>query len=284
MHAPSWSSWSIDPVLLIVLVAAAWLYAGAFRRARRLSPGAGPGVGHWLPYAAGLIIVALALMSPIDAIGDGYLLSAHMGQHILLQDVAPALLVLGLRAPVLPLGLGRRGLRLVAPGGRAGRLVATVTSPWVALPLWAATTWLWAIPAVFDYSAAHSGVHALEHATLFYTGLAMWWLIVDPLPSARRSPNARRLAYLGFTRIASACVCLPLVFITSSAYPRYVAAPRVYGMSAITDQHLAGAGMCFLEFLIFGIAMVAVFVSFLSRDEQNAALEDRIGGHLPASG
>jgi putative membrane protein len=207
-----------------------------------------------------------------------------MGQHILLQDVAPALLVLGLRAPVLPLGLGRRGLRLVAPGGRAGRLVAIVTSPWVALPLWAATTWLWAIPAVFDYSAAHSGVHALEHATLFYTGLAMWWLIVDPLPSARRSPNARRLAYLGFTRIASACVCLPLVFITSSAYPRYVAAPRVYGMSAITDQHLAGAGMCFLEFLIFGIAMVAVFVSFLSRDEQNAALEDRIGGHLPASG
>ncbi|MGH2849052.1 MAG: cytochrome c oxidase assembly protein [Solirubrobacteraceae bacterium] len=284
MHVPSWSSWSIDPILLIVLVAAAWLYARAFRRARRLSPGAGPGVGHWLPYAAGLITIALALMSPIDAIGDGYLLSAHMGQHILLQDVAPALLVLGLRAPVLPLGLGRRGLRLVAPGGRAGRLVQTVTSPWVALPLWAATTWLWAIPAVFDYSAAHSGVHALEHATLFYTGLAMWWLIVDPLPSARRSPNARRLAYLGFTRIASACVCLPLVFITSTAYPRYVAAPRVYGISAITDQQLAGAGMCFLEFLIFGIAMVAVFISFLARDEQRAELEDRVGGHLPASG
>ncbi len=125
-------------------------------------------------------------------------------------------------------------------------------------------------------------MHALEHGTLFYTGLAMWWLIVDPLPSARRAPNARRLAYLGFTRIASAGVCLPLVFMTSTAYPRYVQAPRVYGMSAITDQHLAGAGMCFLEFLVFGIAMVAVFISFLRRDEMRAALEDRIGGHVPA--
>jgi len=190
--------------------------------------------------------------------------------------------VLGLRAPILPLGLPRGGLRLLAPGGRLGRLIAFVTSPWVALPLWAAATWLWAIPSVFDYSAGHPLVHALEHATLFYTGLAMWWLIIDPLPSSRREPGARRLAYLGFTRLASAAVCLPLTFMTSTAYPRYVAAPRAYGLSAITDQHLAGAGMCFLEFLIFGIAMAAVFLNFLIRDEQRAAMEDRIAGRVPA--
>ena len=69
---------------------------------------------------------------------------------------------------------------------------------------------------------------------------------------------------------------------TATAYPRYVAAPRAYGLSAITDQHLAGAGMCFLEFLIFGIAMAAVFLNFLIRDEQRAAVEDRIAGRLPA--
>jgi cytochrome c oxidase assembly factor CtaG len=171
---------------------------------------------------------------------------------------------------------------LVAPGGRGGRVIALVTNPWVALPLWAAATWIWAIPSVFDYSAGHPVVHALEHATLFYTGLAMWWLIIDPLPSARRDPGARRLVYLGFTRLASACVCLPLTFLTTTAYPRYVAAPRAYGLSAITDQHLAGAGMCFLEFLIFGIAMAATFLSFLSRDEQRAAVEDRIAGRVQA--
>jgi cytochrome c oxidase assembly factor CtaG len=282
MAAPSWSSWTIDPGLIAILLAAAWLYARGYRRAKRLAGARGPGVSHWLPYGSGLLVLALALMSPLDAIGDRYLLSAHMGQHILLSDVAPALLVLGLRAPILPLGLSRSGLRLIAPGGRLGRLISVVTNPWVALPLWAAATWIWAIPSVFDYSAGHPVVHALEHATLFYTGLAMWWLIIDPLPSARREPGARRLAYLGFTRLASACVCLPLTFMTSTAYPRYVAAPRAYGLSAITDQHLAGAGMCFLEFLIFGIAMAAVFLNFLIRDEQRAAVEDQIAGRLPA--
>jgi cytochrome c oxidase assembly factor CtaG len=282
MAAPSWSSWTIDPGLIAILLAAAWLYSRGYRRAKRLAGARQPGAGHWLPYALGLIVLALALMSPLDAIGDRYLLSAHMGQHILLSDVAPALLVLGLRAPILPLGLPRAGLRLVAPGGRLGRLIALVTNPWVALPLWAAATWIWAIPSVFDYSAGHPVVHALEHATLFYTGLAMWWLIIDPLPSARRDPGARRLVYLGFTRLASACVCLPLTFLATTAYPRYVAAPRAYGISAITDQHLAGAGMCFLEFLIFGIAMAATFLSFLSRDEQRAAVEDRIAGQVQA--
>ena len=282
MVAPSWSSWTIDPGLIAILLAAAWLYTRGYQRAKRLSGGSGPGVSHWLPYGSGLLVLALALMSPLDAIGDRYLLSAHMGQHILLSDIAPALLVLGLRAPILPLGLPRGGLRLLAPGGRAGAVISLLTSPWVAIPLWAAATWIWAIPSVFDYSAGHPVVHALEHATLFYTGLAMWWLIVDPLPSARREPGARRLAYLGFTRLASAGVCLPLTFMTATAYPRYVAAPRAYGLSAITDQHLAGAGMCFLEFLIFGIAMAAVFLNFLIRDEQRAAVEDRIAGRLPA--
>jgi putative membrane protein len=281
MHVPTWSSWSPDPVLIAVLLAAGWLYSRGYRRAARLSGGRAPGLSHWLPYSLGLLVLGLALMSPLDTIGDHYLLSAHMGQHLLLSDVAPALLILGLRAPILPLGLSRRGLRLVAPGGRAGRAVALMTSPFVALPLWAAATWIWALPAVFDYSAAHSGVHAIEHATLFYTGLAMWWLIIDPLPSARRDPGARRLVYLGFTRLASAGVCLPLTFMTATAYPRYVAAPRLSGLSAITDQHLAGAGMCFLEFLIFGIAMAAVFLNFLARDEQRAAIEDRIAARLP---
>ena len=281
MNAPSWSSWTIDPGLIAVLLAAAWLYSRGYRRAKRLAGARGPGVSHWLPYGSGLLVLALALMSPLDAIGDRYLLSAHMGQHILLSDVAPALLVLGLRAPILPLGLPRSGLRLLAPGGRAGRAISLLTNPWIAIPLWAAATWLWAIPSVFDYSAGHPVVHALEHATLFYTGLAMWWLIIDPLPSARREPGARRLAYLGFTRLASACVCLPLTFMTATAYPRYVAAPRAYGISAITDQRLAGAGMCFLEFLIFGIAMAAVFLNFLTRDEERAAVEDRIAAGLP---
>jgi putative membrane protein len=280
---PGWGSWSFNPIVILALLGAAALYTRMYRRAAVRST-TGPGIGHWLPYGAGLLTLAVALLSPLDSIGDKYLLSAHMMQHVLLSDIAPALLVLGLRSPVLPLGLSRRALVAVAPGGRSGRVLARLTSPWLAIPLWALATWIWAIPSVFDYTAQHSGIHAFEHATLFYTGLAMWWLIIDPLPRARLRPNGERLALLGFTRLASACVCLPLTWLSASEYSLYASAPRAYGLSAINDQHLAGAAMCFVEFLVFGIAFAAVFVNMLGRDDSRVTLAEYAAGHSISNG
>lgn len=273
---PTWTTWSFNPVVIIALLAAAYVYSRAYKRARARSSSA-VGAGHWLPYGAGLVVIGVALMSPLDTIGDRYLLSAHMGQHVLLSDVAPALLVLGLRAPLLPLGLSSQTLRMVASGGHSwgSKLIARATSPWIAIPLWAIATWVWAIPAVFDFAAQHSVVHALEHATLFYTGLALWWLIVDPLPRARLRPNGQRLALLGFSRLASACVCLPLTWLSTTEYPLYAGAPRAFGLSAINDQHIAGASMCFVEFLVFGIAFAAVFINMLGRSDAQMTLAER---------
>jgi cytochrome c oxidase assembly factor CtaG len=278
VKVPGWGSWSFDPILVIVLIAAAAIYVRMYRRAGE-RVGHSVGAGHWVAYGAGLLALAVALLSPLDAIGDTWLLSAHMMQHVLLSDIAPALLVLGLRAPILPLGLSRRALRGVAPGGEGttNRALALLTSPYVAVPLWAAATWIWAVPSVFDYAAGHVVIHALEHATLFYTGLALWWLIVDPLPSARRRPNGQRLALLGFTRLASACVCVPLTWLSHVEYPRYVAAPRSFGLSALADQHLAGAAMCFVEILVFAIAFVVVFVDVLSRSEGQMTVIEAAG-------
>jgi len=277
-HAPGWGSWSFDPIAMLALLAASYVYARMYRRARTAAGGRASnsvGAGHWLPYAAGIATLAIALISPIDAIGDGWLLSAHMFQHVLLADVAPALIVLGLRSPVLPLGLAPAALRAVAPGGRSGRVLALLTSPWVAIPLWALATWVWAIPAMFDFAAQHSAAHAFEHATLFYTGLALWWLIVDPLPRGHLRPNGERLALLGFTRLASAVICVPLTWMTAVQYPLYASAPRSFGLSALADQQLAGAGMCFIEFLVFGIAFAAVFISMLGRDDARVSVVER---------
>ena len=274
---PGWGAWSIEPVAAIVLIAFSALYVDAYRRARRRSERVG--AGHWIPYFAGILIVALALFSPLDPIGDFYLLSAHMLQHVLLSDVAPALLLLGLRSPLLPLGLPRRALRVVAPGGRLGRPLAILTSPWVALPLWMAATVGWAVPAAFDFAATHPLVHDMEHLSLFYTGLGLWWVVVDPLPRGSVRPNGIRLAVLGISRLATATVCLPLTFLTRVEYPLYAAAPRAYGLSALGDQSLAGASMCFLEFLVFGIAFAAVFVNVLNRSEAADALGEAAAGH-----
>lgn len=274
--APSWSSWTLDPLVLLVVLGAALLYGRAYRRARGRPVRRRPHVGHWLPYYCGLALFGLALMSPLDAIGDRWLLSAHMFQHVLLADIAPALIVFGLRAPLLPLGLSPRSLRAVAPRGPVGRVLGVVIRPAVVLPLWALATWVWSVPAVFDFAAAHAGVHALEHLMLFYTGLALWWLVIDPLPSDRRKPNGLRLGYLGFTRAATALVCIPLTWAGSTFYPLYAHAPRAFGLSALADQQLAGASMCFLELLVFGIAFAAVFVDTLARDAEQTELADRL--------
>ena len=272
---PGWGSWTFQPVVILALLAAA-VVVRAHVPARRgaLVDLARPNAGHWVPYAAGLMTLAVALLSPLDPIGDRYLLSAHMMQHVLLSDIAPALLVLGLRSPMLPLGLSRDALLAVAPAAAApGACWRVLTSPWLAIPLWALATWVWAIPSVFDYAASTSCVHALEHATLFYTGLAMWWLIIDPLPRARLRPDgvAARAARL-HARWPARCVCLPLTWLATTEYPLYASAPRAYGLSAINDQHLAGASMCFIELLVFGIAFAAVFINMLGRSDARMTL------------
>jgi putative copper resistance protein D len=263
----------VDPFLWVALLAAGGWYVSMLRRVRRVT-GKPVGPGHWLFYFAGLAMLFIALGSPLDPIGDSRLLIAHMLQHVLLADIAPPLLILGLRAPVLPLGMPRPVLERVARRAVVGRLWGVMTRPWVAIPAWVAATLIWAIPSVFDFSTQHTVVHDLEHATLFYTGIALWWLIITPLPSGRRETGMIRLAYLGISRLASAGVCLPLTFLAHTMYPLYANAPRSYGISAIADQRLAGASMCLLEFLVFGIAVAVVFIDALGREERAQALSD----------
>jgi cytochrome c oxidase assembly factor CtaG len=273
MSIPGWGSWSFDPVVWAALLAAGGFYVSMLRRVHRVT-GQRVGAGHWLFYASGLSTLFVALESPIDPIGGSYLLSAHMFQHTLLADIAPPLLILGLRAPLLPLGVPREILKRTAPRSTLGRIWGTATNPWVALPAWTAATWAWAVPSVFDFTTQHAVVADLSHLTLFYTGFALWWLIIAPLPSDQRKTGIARLGYLGFSRAATAFVCLPLTWLGHTLYPTFATAPRAYGISAITDQRLAGASMCLIELLVFGIALVAVFVDLLGREERAQALAD----------
>jgi putative membrane protein len=274
-HAPGWGSWSFVPLLWVgLLVAAAW-YVRMMRRVRRLT-GKSVGPGHWGFYAAGLLVLLIALGSPLNTMAVHWLLSAHMIQHTLLSDIAPPLIILGLRAPVLPLGVPAPLLKRLAHRGTLGRMWGVLTKPYVALPLWAGTLLAWSYPPVFDYTAQHQMLHNFEHFTLFYTGFAMWWLIITPLPTERRDPGFARLAYIGFSRVASAVICVPLAFIGTTEYPLYVSFPRGYGISAINDQHIAGAAVCLVEFLVFGIAMAVVFVDALNREERAQAFTEML--------
>jgi cytochrome c oxidase assembly factor CtaG len=262
-----------DTVLLVAAVYAV-AYATLVRRARRAPGGARVGTGHIVFFAAGTLLLVVTALPPLASQADR-LLSAHMVQHVLLADIAPALLVLGLRAPLLPLGMPAAALRHVAPRGALGRIWRILTRPWVALPLWAVAQWAWSVPALMTAASQSSALHLLQHACLFYTGLLLWWIVVDPLPHERRRPHMSRLAILGFSRFATAAVCLPLTFLDRLLYPTYAASAQAQGLAPLTDQKLAGAAMCFLEFLVFGIAFAVVFVDVLNRDNRAADLTDR---------
>jgi cytochrome c oxidase assembly factor CtaG len=273
--APGWGSWSVAPLLWLGLLVVGVWYVSMLRRVRRVT-GKRVGPGHWAFYWSGLAVLAIALGSPLNTLAVHWLLSAHMIQHTLLSDVAPPLLILGLRAPVLPLGLPRPLLRRLAHRGILGRIWGVATKPWVALPVWSGTLLFWSLPPVFDFTVRHQLLHNFEHLTLFYTGFALWWLIITPLPSERRDPGMARLGYVAFSRGASALVCVPLTFLNHTLFPLYVSLPRAYGISAITDQRLAGASMCLIEFLVFGIAMGVVFIDALNREERAQTLAEMV--------
>ncbi len=93
--AELWATWSIDPFLLTVLVAVGVAYAAGVRRLW-LRAGRGRGIAVWqaASFSAGMAVLALALVSPLDGLGEA-LFSAHMAQHILLTAAVPPLLLLG---------------------------------------------------------------------------------------------------------------------------------------------------------------------------------------------
>jgi putative membrane protein len=279
--APGWQTWSTNPGVIVAVAVAAVAYIACYRRAHRRTERAY--IGHVLAFAAGLLVVVGALLSPLDSIGDSWLLSAHMLQHVLLADIAPALLVLGVGPPLLAHGLSPGLLRALSPRARLGRLLRGRWLGPVSLGLWAATQWCWSIPSVFDTATAHPLLHAAEHLSLLGSGLLLWTVVIDPLPGQARRAVWSRLGYLGASRAAAAVVCLPLTWLDTTLYSRYADAPRAYGISALTDQRVAGAGMCLIEFLVFGIAFIVVFLDLLGREERGTRLLERAARGVPDS-
>jgi putative membrane protein len=254
---------AIIPIACLYLA----VYAALVRRARDRPGGRRVGAGHVLPFAAGVVVLVAVGLPPVST-GADELLSIHMLQHVALADIAPALLVLGLRAPLLTLALPKQALRLLAPGGRFGRVAAIATNPLVVLPAWIGFQIGWSLPAAMQATQTSSALHLLQHATLFYSGILLWWIVVDPLGARSRQPRFSRLAVLGVSRAATAAVCLPLTFLPAQLFPAFAETTAARGLDPLVDQRLAGAAMCFLELLVFGLAFLVVFVNALSREER----------------
>src|SRR5581483_8820380 len=146
------TTWSLEPAPIVLCGVAAVLYAQAFARLRRRAP-AHATVSRAALFGAGLAATLLALVSPVDAVGEDQLLSAHMLQHLLLGDLGPLLLVLGTRGPIGVFLLPAPVLQAVARGPLR-RLLSTLLRPRVSLAIWLASIGAWHVPAAYDAALA----------------------------------------------------------------------------------------------------------------------------------
>src|SRR5204863_7580236 len=124
-------------------------------------------------------------------------------------------------------------------------LLSTLLVAAVSLALWAAAILVWHVPRVYDYAAAHPAVHGLEHLTFVGTGLLVWTQLVDPARHGRLRRPQR--IFFALAMLALTQPVVDFLLFSSSArarYARYADQPdRLFGLSPLTDQRLAGAAM-----------------------------------------
>jgi cytochrome c oxidase assembly factor CtaG len=205
---------------------------------------------------AGVAALTLPLVSPLDAIADGYLLSAHMLQHLLLLDVGPALLMLALRGPLLFFFLPAAVLAPLAGIRPLRRCLGVLVRPSVAFLLWTVAVATWHVPAVYDYAVGHGAVHQLEHLSFVVVGCLVWSQLIDPARRGALSVPAGRVFYaLGLIAVGHAVVH-PILFGGGALYHPYLHQPhRLLGLSPLADQHWAGIVMTIDQVLTMGVCV-----------------------------
>jgi cytochrome c oxidase assembly factor CtaG len=255
---------SAPPVL--ALIAYLTLYS---KRASTLSREGRP-IPAWriVSFVLGAATMTLVQIGPLDDLADDVLV-AHMAQHIFIGDIASLFVVLGLTGPVL------------APllHFRATRPLRVLASPGVALVLWAADLYGWHVPFMYQAAIDHDLVHAAEHLCFFWFGCLLWLALIGPLPKPRWFTGWGKLGYVVGVRFIGAILANVLIWAQTVFYPVYNATDRVRGLSALSDQNLAGGLMMVEEIILTTLLLGWLFYRFAKQDEERQQLMDWAAEH-----
>lgn len=251
--------WRMDPSILLGLLALVGAYAwGAVQLRRQGLWGKEITGRHAVFFAAGVAILLVALVSPIDVIGEKYLFSIHMVQHILIAMVAPALVLLG-----LPGGMVRRVLEALRIGG----LVKFLTNPLLAFIAFNGALIAWHIPALYQAALRDPIVHILEHIVFIGAGFQSWYPVIDPAGQHERFHPLAKIVYLFLFVVPSGIIGALFAFAQQPIYSYYVDAPRLWGLSVMEDQALAGGIMWVPGWAIYFVALSIVFALWMRQEE-----------------
>ena len=265
-------SWSVPPAATFALVLTALVYLRGWVLMRQAGV---PFVPLWraVSFLLGLLSLWIALASPLDTF-SGFVLTAHMLQHMMLMMLAPPLILLG--APVIPLV---RGLPTFAAREFAGpflnwrvanRVGEALTHPIVALLLMGTVMFAWHTPRLYELALASSSWHEFEHVCFFLASLVFWWPVIQPWPSHTRWPRWAVVPYLLVADLENTALSAILVFSDRLLYPSYDAVPRLFGFSALHDQAAAGAIMWVMGSLAFVVPAIVIAVQCLQSNRRPA--------------
>lgn len=258
--------------MLVAALVALGLYAAGWRRLRRRGRPDLAGAGRAALFAAGVVVIVLALVSPLDPVGEEYLLSGHMLQHLLLGDVGPVLIVLGLAGPLALFVVPRPVLRTVGRRRPLRAAARWITHPAVAVTVWIVVMAGWHLPVAFEYALAHRWAHDLEHATMLLAGLLVWLTILGAVPRHRLGAGRRAAIAVGL--LAAGMVVSQTIFLSDPLYDVYIDQPeRLFGLSPTADQVRAAMLMTTEQILTLGTAAGLLVWSHVDRAADVARAE-----------
>jgi putative membrane protein len=200
-------------------------------------------------FAAALVVFLLSFISPVNALANGYLFSAHMVQHILLVLIVPAFLLLSLP----------RSLSLPRP-------LRSFTHPLIGWIAGVGAMWLWHAPALCNAAATSGTVSAIQTTSLLLMGSLFWWQVLAPRQEQRLSPLAG-IVYLFTACTACSVLGIILTFAPVSICPVYQhPVDRLgilstirdnWGLTSDRDQQIGGLLMWVPMCAIYAAAILA---------------------------
>jgi cytochrome c oxidase assembly factor CtaG len=248
------SAWDPAPIVLAGAGLTLLLFAQAFLRLRRRGRADHAARSRLLLFSAAVALGTLPLVSPLDEVGDSYLLSGHMLQHVLIGDAAPALALVALRGPLLFFLLPSTLLRRLARLGRLRRALAFLLRARVSLAAWMLVIGAWHVPAAYDYALSHETVHDFEHLCFIAVGLLAWTQLVDPARRNSLRPSQRLGCMIAMCAFALSLGSILLA--TAPLYPSYAhQTPGLFGSSPSLDQQLAGLVMIGEQLTALGLCV-----------------------------
>jgi len=253
-----WTRWTFEPIPVVAAAVAVAFFLQGWLRLRgrgRLDHAGFDRLGLFL---AGVVVVLLGIVSPLDPIAEEYLQSAHMLQHVLIADIGVALIVVAMRGPLTVFFLPRPVLIALARSRLARGAARTITRPALTVGLWTAALVVWHVPALYERALAVTWVHDLQHVSFIAVGTLVWIQLVDPTRHGRLSLG-ERIGLAAIVFWVGQILAYVIVFDPSPLFSAYTEQDeRLLGLSALTYQKIAGALMMVEQLFTVGVCLLVL--------------------------